>query len=719
MTFERKWSIAAAVVSVLGSLGAGSAWAAEDVNSASKVTSLEEVVVTAQRREENPQRVPIAINTVSGDELVARGVGDIHTLSSAVPNIDVTGGSPTHVFIRGVGVKTTELGNEPSTAIYVDGVYMPSSLALSSVAFNNIERVEVLKGPQGTLFGRNTTAGVVQIITPDPKHDVGGSVDLGYGNYQTVTADAYLTGGITDNLAANVSALYEDQNEGFGRYLTLGTKAGWHKNFAIRSKWLYTPSEATKVSVALDYNKASYDAIIQMAPGSINGRDHVTTYPGKFLGTGNGNGVSGGAQNDPHKEYGGSVRIDHDFGTLHGASITSYRNVSGNSGTDGDATPLPLIRFDIRNDADYVTQELQLSNRDPGKVTWLAGAYFYSAEVKTNPQYFQGTLAPGGGLVTWGVQKIHSAAAYGQATAEISANTKLTLGLRYTDETVKAVGRNENLAGLVTAGPFSNEVKASPWTWRVALDHQFTPDVLGYVSYNRGFKSGGYNLGSPGSAPFKPEQLDAYEVGLKSEFLDRRVRLNLAAFYYDYKDIQVSISLGGAQIFANAGAARNYGFDASLDFVATDRLTFSTGLGLVDAKYTDYPNVRAFTSAGVAYIIPNAKGNYLPYAPPVTGFVSGEYRIPTSVGEFKASANVSYTAKAYITPDNGNPLPARTLVNAALEWQSQSAKPLGVRLWGKNLTNVYYYTDRLSSSTGWYQFPAAPLTYGVTFTKKL
>jgi iron complex outermembrane receptor protein len=674
---------------------------------------LEEITVTAQRREENSQKVPIVINTISGDQLSARGADSVAMLSAAVPNLNVTGSFNSNVYIRGVGANSASPNNEPSTAVYVDGVYMPSNLGLRTFAFNNIERVEVLKGPQGTLFGRNATAGVVQFITPNPKQQLGGKFDMGYANYDTRNADAYLTGGITDNLAADVSVLYEDQKEGWGYNPTYRTGLFWHKNVAARSKWLYTPSESTSIGVAFDYSEFRSDGgNNQLVPGSV-GVDKVTTFPGKFAAVG----VPNVNDND---QRGASVRIDQDFGSLHGASITSYRNVSGHWRVDNDLTPAPRVQVDNYNDANYVTQELQLSNRDPGRVTWLAGAFLYGNRVKgADPQANQGTNVAGGYRANFGVQETRSVSGFGQATAEIVADTKLTLGLRYTDETLKTDGRVENLAGQVVSGPFHSQIDFSPWTWRVALDHQFNPDVLGYVSYNRGFKSGGYNLSSPGSLPFFPETVDAYEVGVKSELLNRRMRLNLGMFYYDYKNLQVAVVPGGgSQIFTNAAAARNYGLDATLDVAATDNLSLSVGVGLLDAKYNDYPNAQGFTNRGVAIPIANAKGQSLPYAPKFSGNVSADYRLPTSIGDFQSTLAVSYTGVSYITPDQGLARPSYTLLSSSVEWRPQFDKTFGVRVWGKNLLNKYYYASGVESANGWYITPAPPRTYGLTLLKE-
>ncbi len=714
MFFRRNRVVVAAVLSTVGALSVAASFAngAETGAAAeSEPVVLQEVTVTAQRRAENLQRVPIAISTVSAEDAQLRGAVSLQTISTTVPNLTTTGSQGTSIFIRGVGNTSASASDEPSAATYIDGVYMPSTFGLIGYKFNNIERVEVLKGPQGTLFGRNATAGVIQIITPDPKHELQGSADVGYANYNTVNADAYITGGLTDTLAADLSVLYENQMDGWGHDLTTQSATYRHKNRAARSKWLYTPTESTKVNVVFDFSNFWYDSGTQLSPGS-RAADHVTTYPGKFNSFGDVN-------EDYHEQYGASVRVDHDFAALpvHGVSITAYRDVDAHIVLDNDRTAAMLSHVNQYNDADYVTQEFQLSNRDPGRVTWLAGAFFDGNLVGgADPRIVTGTsVTPAQYQQVFGRQKTRSYSGFGQATADLFADTKLTLGLRYTTETLTEDGRYLNRAGQVYMGPYNSQIKSEPWTWRTALDHQFSPNVLGYVSYNRGFKSGGYNLNTPQGAPFFPETIDAYEMGMKSEFLDHRLRLNLAGFYYDYKNLQVAIVPGNAgQIFTNAAAARNYGADANLDFAATEHLTLSVGAGWLDAKFKSYPDAQGFSILGVPFLLADAKGKELPYSPPFSGFVSGSYAIPTPVGDFKASTSLSYSDKSYITADNSFSIPAYFLLSSSVEWWSKAVKPVGVRLWGRNLTNTYHYDARIESTGGWYQIPAAPRQYGVT-----
>ncbi len=250
--------------------------------SESAVPSLGVITVTAQRRAENNQRVPIAITTVTADQLQAQGTVSIQTLAASVPNLTTAGSFWANTYIRGVGTNSASPNNEPSVATYVDGVYNPSAYGLSSFYFNDLKQIEVLKGPQGTLFGRNATGGVIQIITADPKHEFGGHASLGYGNYDTINASAYLTGGITRNVAADLAAVFENQGTGWGYNPTYHTHIFWHHNVAARSKWLFTPSDSTKVTAAFDYSKYRSDgANNQLLPGSY-ASDHVTTFPGKY-----------------------------------------------------------------------------------------------------------------------------------------------------------------------------------------------------------------------------------------------------------------------------------------------------------------------------------------------------------------------------------------------------------------------------------------------------
>jgi iron complex outermembrane receptor protein len=616
------------------------------------------------------------------------------------------------MYIRGVGTNSNSPNNEPAVATYIDGVYDPSPYALATTYFNNIQQISVLKGPQGTLFGRDSTGGVVQIATADPKQAFGGNASIGYANYDTVDGSAYLTGGITKGLAADLAVIYHNQGTGWGYDAPFDTRINWRHNTAARSKWLYTPADTTKVTVALDYSNFTSDgANNQLLPGSFASSDHITTFPGNYNAEGTPNVFDS-------QEYGASATIDQLIGSLHAVSITSYRNVHGHWLTDSDDTANPFLEVLNFNDADYVTQELRLNNQNPGVVKWQVGAFFFGDNVHVDPYTLFGTKEPGGFEAFYGNQATRSASVFGQATVKVAERTHLTVGTRFTDETLRAYGDDTNSQQKVISGPFYSEVSYRPWTWRASLDHQFTEQVLGYVSYDHGFSSGGYNLTSPGSPAFLPETVNAYEMGMKDEFLNHRVRLNAAAFYYDYKNLQVAVIPGNAtQIFTNAAAARNYGTDADLDFAVTDDLTLSASASWLNAKYVNYPFAEGWTPLGAPIHVANASGKELPFSPPFASSVSANYRVPTRMGAFAGQLNVSYHDRYYVSPTEEPVAPVYFLLNASVSWWSNASEPLGIRLWGENLLGAYYPANLLSSSIGWYGAYAAPRTYGITLTK--
>ena len=246
--------------------------------SADETGQLEEITVTAQRRAERQQDVPIADTAITFSEAQKRGIVDTTSLTMAVPGLVINHtANEGNIFIRGVGTNLFGPASEQTVAVYVDGVYMPSPEA-NLFSFNNIDRVEVLKGPQGTLFGRNTTGGVVQIITREPSQTPGGDISLGYANYDTVSAQGYVTGGIVDGLAADLAVMYDNQGKGWGSNFTTGMENGImaKNNYALRTKWKYTPTEATPIKLLLDYSRQYSKFDYQLVPGIISPVDGVS-----------------------------------------------------------------------------------------------------------------------------------------------------------------------------------------------------------------------------------------------------------------------------------------------------------------------------------------------------------------------------------------------------------------------------------------------------------
>jgi len=677
-------------------------------------TRLQEVVVTAQRRTESLQRVPIAVTAVSGADLAARGLNDSLSLSDTVPNLDVTqNGTVLTLYLRGVGSNASDPNDEASVATYVDGVYIASPLA-NMFDFNNIERVEVLKGPQGTLFGRNATGGVIQVVTRDPSHTPGGEISATYGNYNTVGSSLYATTGLGDNLAADIAAVYRNNLDGYGRDIYRDQPIMRREDFGLRSKILWTPTATTQVRLSGDYGAVRSDGTdYQLAPGVI-GADGVSTYPGPYK----------TETNEPNLGntdiWGTSLRVDQDFGAVRFVSISAYRHIVGLYDLDEDATPVPIVNSFIHQLAKNFSQELQLLSPKDSKIQWVVGGYYFNAIYAYDPITIAG-LAAGGPDASediFGTQRTHSYSAYGQATIPLFAGTKFTAGLRYTDEN-QSDHAFVNIGSVTVAAPPDQHQSFDKLTWRFALDHEFSDNVLGYVSYNRGIKSGGYNLLGPGAPGYKPEVLDAYEIGVKSEFLDHTVRVNIAGFYYNYQDIQVQNIEAGAINTVNAASATMKGFDADVKFVPVNNLTVSAGLGYVYGTYSNFQNA-TFTPPspldGPQYP-GNASGNSIINTPRVTANASVDYKIPTNIGVFLYDLTGSYRDSTFVSPDNRLTIPAHTVFNTSLGWTSMNGQ-YGVQLWAHNLFDERYYASRVETSVGDLQYLAAPRTFGVTLSSK-
>ena len=681
----------------------------------------EEIIVTAQRTAQSLQRIPIAVSAVTADQLTQRGMTDTRSLQVSVPSLTLSeNGVSVTPFLRGVGSNQSNPNDEPSVATYVDGVYIASPTG-NIFSFNNIERIEVLKGPQGTLFGRNATGGVIQIVTRDPQQDPSLSLNVGYGNFNTVEASGYATTGLGPNLSADLAVIYNHNFDGYGRDTFRNADIMEREEFAARTKWLLRPGPNTEIRLSLDYSKLnSTGTDYQLAQGVI-GVDGVSTYPGRrrtrtdYANTGD------------NEVYGGSLRIDQDLQFARFVSITGYRHVVGDFHLDQDATPLPLVRADINQFARQISQEVQLISPTGSHVDWLLGAYYFNGHFAYTPLTIAGlAAAPFASVDLFGSQSTKSYSGYAQATVPIFDRMHLTVGLRYTHESQDTNGRTEsggtvfphapnpNCPGATTDCPQSQSF--DKLTWRIALDRQFTPDILGYVSYNRGIKSGGFNMINAGTPGYAPEILDAFETGLKVDLAHRTVRLNIAAFLYDYKDIQVfNITGGGAVLTQNAAAARLWGFDVDFAWRVTPRFRLSAGFGYINSEYTDFPDA-TFTPPSPfdgPQTQGDATGNELIFAPKISFNASANYRIPSSIGEFALDAVVSYRDDVFVSADNRLTIPGYWLANASVGWTSTDGR-FGLRAWVRNLFDTDYYANRTEQALGDIQYLAPPRTFGVT-----
>lgn len=691
---------------------------------------VQDIIVTATRRGENLQDVPISVSAFSASDLAATGTSNAQDLAAVTPGLTMANQSAGITpFIRGVGAVDNTVGQEAAVATYVDGVYI-SSVYGSLFTFNNIERVEVLKGPQGTLFGRNATGGLIHVITKDPSQSTSMQGAVSYGNFETVGAKAYVTGGITDTIAADLAVVYKYQGEGWGRNVNLGRDVGFGGNdFAIRSKVLFSPSEATTIKLSGDYSQSKGSDIGSMKDvlqGAVSNLDNLGPTAGFY------NNRAGYDEYVNTKQWGGSLNIKQDFGGISLVSTTAYRDTKVVQAFDNDATPVRAIDVLIDNQyAKTFSQEVQLLSDSASTIQWIVGAFYMDDESGFADPVglgLYGTDVGGTGVLIKNVIKTKSISAFGEVTFPLGEKTQIIVGGRYTKDKRSVSGRTEIVTSNVIPGEATPSgvvfltLPATPAsfskgqpTWRAILNHKFNEDIMAYASYSRGFKSGNFNTTAAGDVPFGPEKLDAFEVGLKSDCLDGRLRFNAAAFYYKYDGLQLNKLSGSTLLTTNAASATIKGIDFDGELALIDALRIRFGGALLDAKFDD------FTGAQFSVRNPNGtttllqggdlSGNRLTRSPKATFNIGAFVNIPTNFGSIDANVNYVHNSGYFWEPDNRLKQDAYGLLNAQLGWKDPDSN-LGLKLFAKNLTKTEYDVWQVATGNGDLHAPASPRTYG-------
>lgn len=700
------------------------AWAQSSAADAGKMstegTQLGEVIVTAQKRSERLQDVPIAITAVNASQLSAVGVHSVVDLRVAAPALNSANADGYFASsIRGVGSFNYAAGAESPVGLYIDGVYVAAAQA-AELALNNIESVQVLKGPQGSLFGRNTTGGVIMIATPTPTDVSTGNFSVGYGRYNTETGSAYVSGGLANGLAADVAVTASTQGEGWGRNVVTGEEIDRaRRNVTVRSKLAWTPGAHTRVIIIGNYwNGDDTQGVVQAYPGKISG------YIPGYLNTDLGYNMSTNLNfRKLGSTAGGSLKIEHDFGgTVRISSISAYREGTNHFAEDLDFTPVNLAGlFDVQQDR-QASQELQLSSIGNSRLKWTGGVYYFYLNSGYHPADINEVNIPGVGayIALRAAQTAESGAAYGQATYEIGHDTNLTLGGRFTAERRAEDHPFELIElpalGLSLPAPFPDRsISAGRVTYRVSVDHRFSDQFMAYTSFNTGFKSGGYNVSSPGAPAYKPETLKAYELGVKTDLLERRLRFDVSGFYYDYTNIQVQQVSTIALIVVNGAAARIYGVDGDFAAALSDAVSLTGGFDWISPYFRSFPNCPISSPVGgVPLTTGSCAGNQIPFAAKFTGSVALDYSASLGSGRLLAAANVYYNSGYFFESDGVLTQPRYAKLGASVKWTSDRGYSVGV--YGSNLTDRRTAAFAATQSNGNAVISySAPRTYGITF----
>lgn len=640
-----------------------------------------DIVVTAQKRSESMQNVPIAISAVSGDALQRSAINGLEGLQSSVPNLNIgqTSGAA-RIALRGVGSENLGTGAEGSIAFHVNGVFIARTAAALS-SFYDIDRIEVLRGPQGTLYGRNATSGAINVITKKPTATSEGYLNLTVGNYRTLRAEgAFSTPVVADKINARV-AFQTMNRDGYGKNIITGSDIDDSSTKSVRATVEVLPSDTSSLLITGDYHHE-------------NDRNYVYHYFGTAGQDAAGNPIApigvlaGGVlpsniddvahAKDPRNKrdfWGLSADLKIDIGFAELRSLTAYRETKYFTRTDLDQTSAVIAEpFSQREDAKQFSQELQFTG-DADRFRWLIGGYYFYEQNDARQVLPISTFSLGAplsvayltqGLETVGPLDTKAAAAFGQFTYEVLDDLSLTLGARYSWEKKKVDNRlqidfatpYDQNNPLITLARLQDSTSFKDFTPRIGVDYKITRDILLYASFSQGFKSGTYNLGLIQPA-LKPEKITAYETGLKTTLGDGLGRINIAGFYYDYTDLQVGKVINNFLGLENAATAKVYGLEVESWFYPATNFELNANFSWLHARFKKYVSVDPARPGGDGVTtdengVPafDLSGNALSQAPEFSASAGAQYRLDLGEHFLRLRGEVSWKDRIYFSPFN-------------------------------------------------------------------
>lgn len=709
------------IISVVWTSSVGAAQ--EKTGVQTKVNSMEEQVVTARKRQEDPLTVPIAITAFSAEQIQNPTVNDLSSLAALAPNIDFSVTSPlsgststASVFIRGVGQEDFLLTTDPAIGIYLDGVYIARSVG-GVLELADIERVEILKGPQGTLFGKNTIGGAIQVISRKPDDKWGGYTSATGGSDNRQDFSLSVEGPILDSVSARLSFLSEDR-DGYAKKLLDGGELGDIDRDTLKFITYWFISDKTEAALAIDHTHQRQESIaskllevVEIGPSAallfderwITDDDFTTNQTGPSF--------------DNLDITGASTSLNHNFSWADLISITGYRHMNADYARDPDGSPIAWVHNINRDNHWQFSQELRLQSLDDGSILdWLVGIYYFREHGENTTEID----AFGSGLVldVFNDLETESTASFFQVIWHITQKLNLTAGLRVTDEEKEFFVHNRNIgADIDILGPESTKEDWQNISPMLSVDYQWTDNLMTFFTASRGFKSGGFNGRQIGNGvsgavdegdgdtvdSYDPEFASSAEVGMKSRMAGGKVDLQTSAFWTRYKDLQYSyLAPNGGGLpptpqILNAARARIYGAEIAVVYRNEQGFSMDSGVGYLNTRYTELDEG-----------LPFDEDNELIRAPEWTAHISPSYLWNLDkAGEIKFSINASYRSKMYNDLLNTEIIAQKdfALVDASIGWRSVDERwgRLGVTAFVTNLTDERYleYGSSALSSVGY------------------
>jgi len=698
--------------------------------SSAYAAGLEEIIITAERRSESLQDVPVAVTAFSEDMVASLKIEDFGDLSQKIPGFSVSSFSKTRVnpSLRGGSSSLVSAGAEQAVGLFIDDVYFGGSGDFEIDLFD-VERIEVLRGPQGTLFGRNTTGGLINVVTKTPSEQTEGRFEVGVGNYGLNKLGGYISGRIADNLAGSLAFTSTDR-EGTSYNSFTGNDVDTVNRSSLRAKVYWTPSDDLEVKFSLGHNSANETAEARDAVSAQSTVDLDVLADQGFV-----------LDNDPRtvqmfddgsfvsEQWIASLHISKDIGDYRIESITTARTYDADQDPVSLAgVPTPLFALADSRESENYTQEFRIVSDSDEALNWQAGAFFLSSD-ETRYMHaitrWDESVAGGAFSAIFGCPdqtgedfenfvvtpacianypelfdenefyidenvKTTSWSLYAQGTYDFSEQWSLTLGGRYTHDDKELTGRTRGeydwfwnpVPGTVVEGVSEDW---GEFTWKAVLDFKPTENILLYASAATGFRSGAFDMAQSDPAlidkAVDPETVISYEVGLKSRLFDDRVQLNVAAFEATYEDLQFFVnatSSGGISTTTNAGEASVEGVEVELAWAVTDRLTIAAAWSHQNGD-----------SSGIPAEAEIPEGTPPQGTVPNTYTVAIDYRVPLQSGELYA--HVDYLKKDEYTLEflDNQVTQFRSEVdgqiNSSLGFNAESG--WGIQVWGKNLTD--------------------------------
>lgn len=719
---------------------------------AEETDALPDIVVTAQRRSENSQRVPVAIQTITGDAITNAGYTSVTDLQYLTPGLQYDPTQGAAFQIRGVGTTSFDFSNAKSVSVVVDDVVMDGQRANGLIGMVDIAHVDMLMGPQGTLFGKNATSGVISVATTQPQLGVTsfrGSASYGQYNDRIINATVNLPLG--EMAALRVSAFDQGQ-DGFGRNVTLNRLVGSTHEYGGRARLFLQPSDGFDVTVSGDYAHHWDSSVRTPVSGQPAAVTAILNSLGVYPGPRSADTADSQFGEIETEEWGASVRVHAKIGSHDLTSISAYRSTLYNNNTPADLTPIDKYAYIPYNYGhlytDKISQEIHLASPEGGLITYLLGGFYnrleatqtqlqwatLGAPVFTNGVPIKTLYALTGAIGKSGNTSLfksvnETGAVFGQVQLNLSKQFRIALGGRYTHDNnsqslsyiytdpAPITGFTPNFVATSAAPvyPFGR-VKGDNFSFRVSPQFQIAPEALIYGTFTTGYKPAGIAFVGNNYDPYLPETVKAWEFGLKSEWFGRRLRFNIDIFRSDFTNFQATILTkvpdgGGGFLLAtaigNAGGLRSQGVEASIALKPSRSLSLSASGTYTDAHFTDY--------------VYNATTNYtntrLPNSPEWSATAAADYDRAIS-SDLRVRAHADYAYRSSYWTVVGQPsysfVPGYGLANTRLSFASDK-NGIEVGVYARNLFDTYF-------STGWqiygaigllhYTSPAARRTVG-------